>query len=255
MAARHSRSPGRRRCARLSWKRARNTAGRSARQLELERVLRRPTRTGPASASPGRPGTCGPTAASASAGGRARRSPARPGPPWLPGRPVRPCSTRSTVARLSPAWEAMSLTRWGRRARAMGWTFHEAFLRHSDALCASLRPSVTGKTDPTPRPTPEEPRDHLTCCTRPRRRAAADRRLRPRRVRHDRRADHRAVRTSRWPPTWSTTCSSTTPTACARPGARDEEAVAAELVRALTDGPGVVAIQGRLPRHRRWSTG
>ena len=62
-----------------------------------------------------------------------------------------------------------------------------------------------------------------------------------------------ARRLSRWPPTSSTTCWSTTP-----PRFVDEvtapdgdEAVAAELVRALTDGPGRRGDPGRLPGRRR----
>ena len=55
--------------------------------------------------------------------------------------------------------------------------------------------------------------------------------------------------TTRTPPTSSTTCWSTTPRRCA-PRSRSEQdrlEVEAELVRALTEGPGVVAFKGAFP--------
>ena len=86
----------------LRWKRARNTAGRSAGQLALEGACGPRSRTAPVPASPGRPGRCGPTAGPATAAGRGRR--------W-------PAATSATVAAGPRAARAARGRPWPRSAR------------------------------------------------------------------------------------------------------------------------------------------
>ena len=148
--------------------------------------------------------------------------------------PARPCSTRSTVARLRPAWAAMSVTRCSRRSLTIRSTrFREAFLRHyrrSTCLAAVLAWSHD-HADALPR------RRRSTCAAP----TATSTTSPPWSSRPPSEAP------SRSPPTSSTTCSCTTPTgsATAPGGGGGGRARAGADRRTRGDRD-----PGRLPRHR-----